>query len=494
MHLIGGLSLFCLGLGVWTTIFYCIHIFDILNVLKFPLINKAVPVALILVIWLLIVSWSNKEHPVRLPYITCCKELPTTNEYFDKWIQNRIPEDTAKAQLINTCGTCVKTRFDTIPVIFVNAEGGALRTGCFSALMLSALNDHCIGFRNKVFAYSTVSGGTTGVNFYNCLINEYDEKHDIGGIAREYYLKEEFLSAVMAKLMFSEILGHFIPVYFENFDRAISLENVWEKAWTNNTKSNHPNRYSECFYSEAKTDGLKPAIFINSTEVERGRRAIVSNINLQDKNTFSNITDINTLSHYSLAYSTAIGLSARFPLISPSGMIKDGDKKYHFVDGGYFENLGATTLKEVIDAVCGKHYKSKKNNNIEYVIRPLVLHFSIDAEEEPPHKNINLANEIVDILSTAINTRGGRTRESGIALEKCVENKYNGCLVDLNVFSPNKEVPVNWVLSKKAVLILIRVVHQYIFGNSKNTNIIKKHLKLMKLLKISCLNCQKPKY
>jgi hypothetical protein len=52
--------------------------------------------------------------------------------------------------------------------------------------------------------------------------------------------------------------------------------------------------------------------------------------------------------------STAAGLSARFPLISPYGGIRDGhDQKMidRAVDGGYFENNGLATVADVAEAL-----------------------------------------------------------------------------------------------------------------------------------------------
>jgi hypothetical protein len=95
-----------------------------------------------------------------------------------------------------------------------------------------------------------------------------------------------------------------------------------------------------------------PALFLNGTSVEKGNRIITSNLRLT--NNFldaddaaqklagerSNATEVAC--HIPL--STAAHMSARFTFVSPAGRFPDGS---HIVDGGYFENSGATTAYEI---------------------------------------------------------------------------------------------------------------------------------------------------
>lgn len=49
-----------------------------------------------------------------------------------------------------------------------------------------------------------------------------------------------------------------------------------------------------------------------------------------------------------LPLSTAVGLSARFPIVTPAGSIAMFGRKRRYVDGGYFENSGTATLVELV--------------------------------------------------------------------------------------------------------------------------------------------------
>ena len=62
------------------------------------------------------------------------------------------------------------------------------------------------------------------------------------------------------------------------------------------------------------------------------------------------LTDGDPLAFFTLAQ--AVHASARFPYISPAlSVVRGGVTWGHLVDGGYFENSGAVTAKEILDEV-----------------------------------------------------------------------------------------------------------------------------------------------
>jgi len=86
--------------------------------------------------------------------------------------------------------------------------------------------------------------------------------------------------------------------------------------------------------------------------VEKGNRIITSNLRVT--NSFLDADDAaEKLASHNLGatevachipLSTAAHMSARFTFVSPAGRFPDGS---HIVDGGYFENSGATTAYEI---------------------------------------------------------------------------------------------------------------------------------------------------
>ncbi|HXD93078.1 MAG TPA: hypothetical protein VNX01_07675 [Bacteroidia bacterium] len=426
---IGALALIIFSFACWFTVYYAIELIDKTQ----PFFIK-IPYKLTIVVWILFVSYVNKDHPLRTSNPSCknCsssefkKDDLSIKQCFDKWFSDT-----------HTLGDTAD--FD---MVFIAAEGGALRTGCFTSMMLAKLQDSLkadVLFKNKIFCYSSVSGGTLGVNFFNGLmITNYNKKF-VDATTRFY--RQDFLSPVTGRMVFGEIINALIPWHINYFDRAIALEEAWEDGL--DSVQNCKKFFSTPFDKLDTFPGRMPAIFINSTEVETGYRSVLSNVNID--NAFLKVSDLNKSIHCRINYSTAVGLSTRFPLVSPAAMVQINDSvKRHYVDGGYYENRGAATLLEVIKSLnsipfCKKHMK------------PYVLLFAFDTDTIGDNKGISFMNEIREIISGIYNVRGGHTNHNEEELKRYVNNYGKENFIRFGLSASQKNVPMNWVLSSVAV-------------------------------------------
>jgi hypothetical protein len=98
-----------------------------------------------------------------------------------------------------------------------------------------------------------------------------------------------------------------------------------------------------------------PALFLNGTSVEKGNRIMTSNLRVTDS--FFDVEDAAvklspdaraTEAGCHIPLSTAAHMSARFTYVSPAGRFPDGT---YIVDGGYFENSGATAALEIVTRI-----------------------------------------------------------------------------------------------------------------------------------------------
>jgi hypothetical protein len=99
----------------------------------------------------------------------------------------------------------------------------------------------------------------------------------------------------------------------------------------------------------------RPALLLNATHQETGRRVIASNLKIE-KDTFLDSFDELQLLGSDMRASTVAHNSARFTYVSPAGKLvpkigpdlssKVGNRGY-VIDGGYFENYGALTALEL---------------------------------------------------------------------------------------------------------------------------------------------------
>ena len=130
-----------------------------------------------------------------------------------------------------------------------------------------------------------------------------------------------------------------------------------------------------------------PALFLNGAHQESGKRIITSNVDLypdtdNDGMKFSSAIDFFQWFPCNIRVSTATLNTARFSFVSPAGTIyckKGGEKsKGHILDGGYFENYGATTALEILEAALKLIREYNENNNGLKIPR-IILCFSVFA-------------------------------------------------------------------------------------------------------------------
>lgn len=413
---LGSVHLITMSFGCWIAILYYVDYLD----------KKWNVVKLSFSALLIGFSYYNLDHPVRRSeQVSESKPRLNIQEYFDQWYNERF----------SSKDTTEKTIF------FISAEGGACRSGYWTSKVLAKLEDEIPGFSNRIFSYSSVSGGTIGVNSFNAIRQwkktTASEMPDSSAV--DIFYANDFLAPITGRMVFGEIINLFSPRMIAGFDRAGSLERCWEESFDELGKFN-PLRLP---FNEANQSG--PAIFINSTEVETGKRALLSNVAIDS----INFLDVINLQHKldgDVNYSTAMLFSARFPFFSPAAAIQPSadSTRRHYVDGGYFENMGNLTTMEIIRAI------TRLNRNKDRKIKPVVIVISND---EPIQKisPVRFANEGLEPLSAFMNVRSGHTSLASAQMQSFVKGNYiGGDTIVFNMPLSGKTVPMNWFISENA--------------------------------------------
>jgi hypothetical protein len=116
--------------------------------------------------------------------------------------------------------------------------------------------------------------------------------------------------------------------------------------------------------------------------------------------------------------STAATNSARFPVISPPGAVRNGKHNVvdRIVDGGYIENYGAITAMELAVAI----------NAVRRELAPFVLIISNDPDENPIINKIDVPDSVLltDVsipLQAIASARDGRGRLAVQQLESVLD-------------------------------------------------------------------------
>lgn len=277
--------------------------------------------------------------------------------------------------------------------------------------LLGCPPDKMPAFATRTFAISAVSGGAVAAAVFSALLRDYAalpvaDRNQAGvpcaGYSRlwlrpgpprgwrdcmQMILSQDFLSPPIIGLAFRD-QWPFLDAIFRPHDRAAALEDAWIEAYDKFAprpsaakKTGERHGLAEAFDRFApQTNAWRPLLVLNGTSVANGRRIVTShltaNANFKGKDgrdevrpIFNDAYDIRDMlgadgkpaSAFSLA--TAISNSARFPLISPQGVLRDseGNKIDRVVDGGFFENFGVTTANDLARAL------------IAHQLRPVIL-------------------------------------------------------------------------------------------------------------------------
>ena len=324
----------------------------------------------------------NDNHRVRQypsmsthqrPAAAVADHRPDFDTYANTWLRTR----------------CVPQR--ACPVIMVSTEGGGLRSAAWTAMVLSqftTLIDQTLPpnggeplFEQYLFAGSGVSGGSLGLAAYVAAL-QTEPKTGLSAEARtEQMLNHDFLAPVMANAWFVDFTQRWLPgALFD--DRGRALTRAWEQVADEQGFTAFAQPFAALY---ERTDGTVndtvPVLFFNSTTVGQGWRFIQDPFRPFADSPWTTAYDGSRWLDPRVPLSEVVLNSARFTYLSPAGTLQTAASTetstlspatLQLVDGGYFENSGTTTLREIIQrlrAVAAKQGQS---------LRIIVLHISND--------------------------------------------------------------------------------------------------------------------
>lgn len=272
-------------------------------------------------------------------------------------------------------GAAIDSATNGYPVYFVLANGGASRSGYWTASVLGKLEDTTARggdpFSWHVFCLSGTSGGGVGVATFFSLLYEKSRQPQAVNVsyldAARKFLKQDYLTHTLAHMLGPDYFKYIFHINNDDLsDRAGALEETFEKGAqvANSTlKAPMDETLSKMVALNGKPYSL-PVLCINTTRMQDGNPGVVTNIRLS-KEIFNNRVDVLGILNDSLdmRLSTASIMGARFPYISPAGRIdqwlqpqnrvreSDSMLVHYFVDGGYFDNSGAGVVQEMMRAM-----------------------------------------------------------------------------------------------------------------------------------------------
>jgi hypothetical protein len=329
------------------------------------------PITTIVVVLALIASVSGcrDNHLLRQAHQASDWRSTPLEEAFDRWwndVGSKMPQPA--------------------PLVLVATAGGASRAAYWTAEVLGRLEADYPGFHKRIFAISSVSGGSLGAGVYRAMLNKLGsdgqttEKNCKDGkitsktlldcgrkVIDNDFLGPTFLTGLYADLTQRVLPGALLP------DRAAALERSWEQAWHETLRGS--TGLDRSFHSLWAGSSWLPALLINGTSEKTGRRIITSNLQI-DEQQFPDAIDFfgKVQIKGDIPISTAIHNSARFPYLDAAGTLNlpDVGMTDRIVDGGYFENFGAGSIYDLLTAL----NRIKKGRSVKF----FVLQISSDPE------------------------------------------------------------------------------------------------------------------
>jgi hypothetical protein len=370
--------------------------------------------------------------------------------------------------------------------IIIAAAGGASRAGFFMASIIGYflqpwdaakyhldIND----VRNRLFAISSVSGGSMGAVMVTAALNAAKPGTNtppcVHGAVDQWwgegvnYWRDCFEALTSGDFLTADFFGFafndMLPFPFWR-DRAAVLEDSWSNRFRDVIVA--PDRDPaacknlDCAFTtlQPKPGHWIPLLVLNGTSEATGGRIVTTPLEptytpragkgscptayqpvtacplfVQAYDFYQLLKEpqgrpswISSFARYlqrrnqgdDIRMSTAAHNSARFPLISPPGSIRNGDQALvdRIVDGGYFENYGALSAKELALAV----------HAVQPDLKPLVVVISNDpadllrsSDDAVPDQSdglqpVTASHEIVSDVSAPLTTVANSQTAHGI--------------------------------------------------------------------------------
>ena len=364
-----------------------------------------------------------------------------------------------------------------LPMVLVAAPGGGIRATYWATSVLDALApsaDLC--GRTRIFAVSAVSGSSIGtVEWMQATPGTATD--NAGKIAADHAL-----AAAAAALFLRDLPQPFVGLSDEWrwADRAAELEDGWRRdipgvldgAWS--TVGNR-----------AQT-AWTPAVMLNSSSGADGCRILVTNVgglpadpaschgqmpHSGDAGLLAGTLDAtdrlathlgndgdpcDTSHPADLQLASAALLSARFPLVSPSGVLERCQSELvqtsYAIDGGYYENSGLLTvlqLRDALDPLIREHNRTSPDKQVDPWIVLADNHYRSSATTPP----LNRQREFTVPLS-ALGNRTDITGQENLEQAADLATRSTGPggtsrflrLAPHN--GPTIQAPLGWVLSE----------------------------------------------
>lgn len=323
---------------------------------------------------LLLVLWSGREthlvaqqdlRPAARPAaLAAAAPRETASERFARWIAG------------SSAGE---------PIYLVAAVGGASRAAYWTGSVLAELEDAARRdgrpFAANLFAISSISGSSLGATaFVAALAQPAATGCGPGGAVADRclaeplqtFLAQDFLAPVVGRMLFPDLFTRFVPLpqaLAASADRSLGLEEAWAGDWRAQFGGGVGvvdwKAPIDALYQQAERGRPPrlPLLLLNTVRLDDGQRFMQSVVR-PDWPGMKDLLD-PAFDTRRLSLAQAVHNSARFPYVSPAGLLLGAPDPAgplaepraelgRLGDGGYHEGSGAATLADLIEQLVAR--------------------------------------------------------------------------------------------------------------------------------------------
>jgi hypothetical protein len=333
-------------------------------------------------------------------------------------------------------------------MVVVAAAGGGIYSAMWTARVLAGLQEE-FGreFSQSIRLISAVSGGAVGAMYF---VDGFTPKGPPTDASLTQIVKAaggSSLDALAWGIAYPDLMRLVAPPgIVGKRDRGWALEHAWR------SHLNYPEARVWDWRADAAA-GWRPAVVFNATIADRGRRILLTPLDLGDATTAEMFH-----TYYKDADMTVVRaarLSATFPYVTPmaraawsqqeKGAPLGSLTEHRLVDGGYYDNFGMNTIVEWLNAVRRMREPARR-----------VLIVRIDTS--PPESEQEIRGEgaaaswIWDTLGPALTLLNVRTssqfERNRALLEQFIELwEQDDVHVKVARFAPVRGGPLSWHLT-----------------------------------------------
>ncbi|HEV3059837.1 MAG TPA: hypothetical protein VGY48_16415 [Vicinamibacterales bacterium] len=230
--------------------------------------------------------------------------------------------------------------------IVVAANGGGIQAAAWTARVLTGLEEVCrdrfkdrCHFAESVRFISSVSGGSVGAMFVTAAYRygSLPDKPALEDLVAR--AERSSLEHVGWGLLYRDVFRPFYP-HFDYEDRGSALEEAWQR-------DRDLSAPVESWRADVAA-GARPANVFNATISDSGERLLIGTANPPRADGRRNFEDVFPGEDIDIV--TAARLSAAFTYVSPAARADTDDPaSVHFVDGGYYDLYGVSSLIDWLD-------------------------------------------------------------------------------------------------------------------------------------------------